>query len=492
MADTDFDYDLFVIGGGSGGVRAARVAAGEHGAKVGLAEDDRYGGTCVIRGCVPKKLMVFASEYAEVVDEAKCFGWNLKQGPFDWHSFSGRLNAELDRLEGVYRKLLASSGVETFDQRARLRDAHTVELADGTTKSAKHILVATGGHPVRPDMPNADLGIVSDDIFHLTQLPKSILIIGGGYIACEFACILNGLGVEVTQYYRGAQILRGFDDEARGLVAESMRERGIDLHTGTNIVEMALAADHEDGSTPTASDAAMGASAEPAKAQSGTDARTSARDAGPIWVKSTNGGEKVFDKVLFATGRDPSTKDMGLEDIGVKLGRRGEIEVNEYSQTGVPSVYAIGDVTDRVNLTPVAIREGMAFVQTVFAGNPTPVDHDLIPSAIFTQPEMGTVGLSEEDARDREEVEIYCTSFKPMQTAFAGKPDRVLMKLVVSKATRVILGCHIVAPHAGEMIQMVGIAVKAKLTKEQFDATCAVHPTMSEELVTMRKPTRTA
>jgi glutathione reductase (NADPH) len=359
-------------------------------------------------------------------------------------------------------------------------------------KSAKHILVATGGHPVRPDMPNADLGIVSDDIFHLTQLPKSILIIGGGYIACEFACILNGLGVEVTQYYRGAQILRGFDDEARGLVAESMRERGIDLHTGTNIVEMALAADHEDGSTPTASDAAMGASAEPAKAQSGTDPRTSARDAGPIWVKSTNGGEKVFDKVLFATGRDPSTKDMGLEDIGVKLGRRGEIEVNEYSQTGVPSVYAIGDVTDRVNLTPVAIREGMAFVQTVFAGNPTPVDHDLIPSAIFTQPEMGTVGLSEEDARDREEVEIYCTSFKPMQTAFAGKPDRVLMKLVVSKATRVILGCHIVAPHAGEMIQMVGIAVKAKLTKEQFDATCAVHPTMSEELVTMRKPTRTA
>ncbi|OAN79880.1 glutathione-disulfide reductase [Sulfitobacter sp. EhC04] len=481
MADTDFDYDLFVIGGGSGGVRAARVAAGEYGAKVALAEDDRYGGTCVIRGCVPKKLMVFASGYSEVVDEAKCYGWDLKQGPFDWHDFRGRLTDELDRLEGVYRKLLASSGVETFDQRARLKDAHTVELADGSTKTARHILVATGGHPVRPDLPNADLGIVSDDIFHLEQLPKSMLIIGGGYIACEFACILHGLGVEVTQYYRGAQILRGFDDEARGLVAESMRERGIDLHIGTNIVEMALATDRKDGPQPTASDASMGGEVAQAAGRSG-----------PIWVKSTNGGEKVFDMVLFATGRDPSTRDMGLEEIGVTLGRRGEIKVNDYSQTGVPSVYAIGDVTDRVNLTPVAIREGMAFVETVFGGNPTPVDHDLIPSAIFTQPEMGTVGLSEEDARDREPVEIYCTSFKPMQTAFAGKPDRVLMKLVVSSETRVVLGCHIVAPHAGELIQMAGIAVKAKLTKEQFDATCAVHPTMSEELVTMRKPIRTA
>tara|TARA_R110002110_G_scaffold48959_5_gene145510 strand:+ start:937 stop:2409 length:1473 start_codon:yes stop_codon:yes gene_type:complete len=490
MADTDFDYDLFVIGGGSGGVRAARVAAGEHDARVALAEDDRYGGTCVIRGCVPKKLMVFASEYAEVVEDAKSYGWDLKQGPFDWHSFSSRLNTELDRLEGVYRKLLTNSGVDTFDQRARLRDAHTVELADGTTKTAKHILVATGGHPVRPDLPNADLGIVSDDIFHLDQLPKSILIIGGGYIACEFACILHGLGVEVTLYYRGAQILRGFDDEARGLIADSMRARGIALHTGTNIMEMSLAADHEDGATPPASGTAKGAGAQDAHKLQGAQAAPG--KSGPIWVKSTNGDERVFDTVLFATGRDPSTKDMGLEDVGVKLGRRGEIEVNEFSQTAVPSVFAIGDVTDRVNLTPVAIREGMAFVETVFAGNPTPVDHDLIPSAIFTQPEMGTVGLSEEDAREREEVEIYCTSFKPMQTAFADKADRVLMKLVVSKASRVVLGCHIVAPGAGELIQLVGIAVKAKLTKEQFDATCAVHPTMSEELVTMRKPLRTA
>ncbi len=486
-----FDYDLFVIGGGSGGVRAARVAAGEHGARVALAEADRYGGTCVIRGCVPKKLMVFASEYAGLVDEAQCYGWDIKPGPFDWPSFAKRLNTELDRLEQVYRNLLKGANVDTFDLRARLRDAHTVELSDGTTKTAKHILVATGGHPVRPDTPNAELGIVSDDIFHLETLPKSLLIVGGGYIACEFACIMNGLGVEVTQYYRGAQILRGFDEEARGLIAESMLENGIDLHLGTNIVEMKRAADHQEGATPTASDAAMGANVQQTKPPRDPSSGAPAGQAGPIWVKSTNGGDKIFDMVLFATGRRPNTDDMGLEDIGVELGRNGKIIVDEYSQTGVPSVYAIGDATDRVNLTPVAIREGMAFVETVFAGNPTPVDHDLIPSAIFTQPEMGAVGLSEEDARDREPIEVYATSFRPMQTAFAEKSDRVLMKLIVSTKNRTVLGCHIVAPHAGELIQMAGIAIKMGATKEQFDATCAVHPTMSEELVTMRKPVRT-
>jgi glutathione reductase (NADPH) len=491
QSKTDFDYDLFVIGGGSGGVRAARVAAGEHGAKVGLAEESRYGGTCVIRGCVPKKLMVFASGYADMVEEAKCYGWDMKHGPFDWHNFRGRLHNELDRLESVYRKLLAGSGVDTFDQRARVKDAHTVELADGQTKTAKHILLAVGGHPVRPDLPNADLGIVSDDIFHLEQLPKSMLIIGGGYIACEFACIMNGLGVEVTQYYRGAQILRGFDEEARGLIAECMREDGIDLHMGTNIVEMARASeDHSTSSGGTDSDAAMGAS-EQQRREMEAEGEREVKDRGPIWVKSTNGGEKVFDMVLFATGRVPNTKDLGLEDLGVKLGRGGEVLVDEYSQTDVPSIYAIGDVTNRVNLTPVAIREGMNFVRTVFAGEPTPVDHELIPSAIFTQPEMGTVGLSEEEAREQEEIDVYATSFRPMQTAFANKSSRVLMKLVVSKESRKVLGCHIVAPQAGELIQLAAIAVKMGATKEQFDATCAVHPTMSEELVTMRTPTRT-
>ncbi len=483
-----FDYDLFVIGGGSGGVRAARVAA-QGGHKVALAEEDRYGGTCVIRGCVPKKLMVFASEFAHAPTEGQAYGWDLTLGKFDWSKFSKHLNTELDRLEGVYRSLLKNSGVDSFDARARLKDAHTVELSDGQSFTAKHILLATGGHPTRPDLPNAHLGMVSDDIFHLDALPKSVLIVGGGYIACEFACILNGLGVEVTQYYRGAQILRGFDEEARGLIAESMRETGINLFVGTNILEMVPASeDHAVSHAGTASDAAMGA---PAKDSEDLLPKTAKRD-GAVWVKATNGAENVFDAVFFATGRDPNTKDLGLEDVGVEIGRRGEIVVDEYSQTSVPSIYAIGDVTNRVNLTPVAIREGMAFVETVFNGNPTPVDHDLIPSAVFTQPEFGTVGLSEEEAREKEPVDIYCTSFRPMRTAFAGMPNRVLMKLVVSKATQKVLGCHIVAPGAGEMIQMAGIAVKMGATKQDFDRTVAVHPTMSEELVTMREPMRSA
>jgi glutathione reductase (NADPH) len=451
----DFDYDLFVIGGGSGGVRAARVAAAT-GARVALAEDSRMGGTCVIRGCVPKKLMVFASEFRESFADARAYGWDVSAGDFDWSRFAGQLHAELDRLENVYRKLLQGSQVEIFDSRARLADAHSVTLSDGTTKTAKHILIATGGRPVRPDMPNAHLGMVSDDLFQMKTLPKSILIVGGGYIACEFACILNGLGVEVTQFYRGAQILRGFDDEARGLISDMMQEGGVDLHLGTDILAM------DQG------------------------------DNGAIRVAGSNGMDRDFDAVLFATGRAPNTADMGLQDVGVAIGRRGEIVVDQFSQTAVPSIYAIGDVTDRVNLTPVAIREGMAFVETVFKGNPTPVDHDLIPSAVFTQPEFGTIGLSEEAARDIEPVEIYATSFRPMRSAFAARSDRVLMKLVVSKATRKILGCHIVAPNAGEMIQLAGIAVKMGATKEDFDRTVAVHPTMSEELVTMKTPVRMA
>ncbi|MBQ0752173.1 MAG: FAD-dependent oxidoreductase, partial [Roseovarius sp.] len=346
-----FDYDLFVIGGGSGGVRAARVAA-QGGARVALAEEDRYGGTCVIRGCVPKKLMVFASEYRGAMADAQAYGWTVHAGGFDWVTFRDKLHAELDRLEGVYRGILKNNGVETYDSRARLVDPHTVELADGTRRSAKHILIATGGRPFKPDLPGAEHAITSNDIFHLERLPKSMLIIGGGYIACEFACILNGLGVRVTQFYRGAQILRGFDDEARGLVSDEMIASGITLHLGTNI-------------------------------------ETMEKVDGGYRVTGTNGSEAVFEEVMFATGRAPNTEDLGLEDAGIAVGRKGEIVVDRYSQTGVPSVYAIGDVTDRVNLTPVAIREGMAFVETVFNGNPTPVDHDLIATAIFTQPEIG-------------------------------------------------------------------------------------------------------
>ncbi|MGA1025831.1 MAG: glutathione-disulfide reductase [Lutimaribacter sp.] len=450
----DFDFDLFVIGGGSGGVRAGRVAA-QTGARVALAEEDRYGGTCVIRGCVPKKLMVFASEFPAAMSQARAYGWDVQQGAFDWGQFKGQLHAELDRLEGVYRNILKNNGVTTFDARASLVDAHTVMLADGRRFSARHILLAMGGRPVLPDMPGAELGITSNEIFHLPELPKRMLIIGGGYIACEFACILNGLGVEVTQFYRGAQILRGFDDEARGLVAEEMRQNGVDLHLGTNILSMQ-------------------------------------KEGAQIRVLATNGSDTLFDQVMFATGRAPNTAGMGLAEIGVRLGRNGQVLVDDYSQTSVPSIYAVGDVTDRVNLTPVAIREGMAFVETVFNANPTPVDHALIPTAIFTQPEMGTIGQSEEEARAKGPVEIYATSFKPMRESFAGGTQRVLMKLVVCATTRKVLGCHIVAPGAGEMIQLAGIAVKMGATKEDFDRTVAVHPTMSEEIVTMKQPVRSA
>jgi glutathione reductase (NADPH) len=451
-----FDYDLFVIGGGSGGVRAARVAAGDAGAKVALAEEDRYGGTCVIRGCVPKKLMVFASEYAGIADDAAAYGWDVSLGDFNWGRFKTKLHRELDRLEGIYRNLLKGSGVDSYDARARVVDAHTVELSTGERKTAKHILLAMGGRPVKPDLPGAELAITSNDIFHLEEMPENILILGGGYIACEFAGILNGLGVEVTQYYRGAQVLRGFDEEAGGLVSEEMIQRGVKLHLGTNILAMEKTED------------------------------------GKIKVKATNGDETVFDQVMFATGRAPNTADMGLEEGGVKLGRGGQVLVDDYGQTEVPSIYAVGDVTDRVNLTPVAIREGMAFVETVFKGNPTKPDHELIPTAIFTQPEFGTVGQSEEEAREAGPIEVYCTSFKPMQTAFAGRAERVMMKLVVCADTRRVLGCHIVAPGAGEMIQLAGIAVKMGATKEDFDRTVAVHPTMSEEIVTMKAPVRTA
>ena len=449
-----FDYDLFVIGGGSGGVRAARVAAAT-GAKVALAEEYRMGGTCVIRGCVPKKLMVFASEFPSAIEDAQAYGWDVSSGDFDWTDFRTKMHAELDRLEGISRRLLDGSSVTAFDARATIKDEHTVTLSTGEDITAKHILIAVGGRPVKPDLANGDLGITSNEIFLLKDLPKSILIIGGGYIACEFAGILNGLGVEVTQYYRGAQILRGFDDEARGLIADQMRDKGVNLHCGTNILEME-------------------------------------RRDGKIWTKATNGTEASFDQVMFATGRTPNVEGLGLENVGVNVGRRGEIIVDEYNQTNVPSIYAVGDVTDRVQLTPVAIREAMAFVETVFKGNPTPVDHELIPSAVFTQPEYGAVGLTEEEARDQEPIEVYTSSFRPMQTLFAGREDRVLMKLIVSQATRKVLGVHIVAPQAGEMIQMVGIAVKMGATKEDFDRVCAVHPTMAEELVTMKTPTRTA
>ena len=450
-----FDYDLFVIGGGSGGVRAARIAAADYGARVGLAEESRMGGTCVIRGCVPKKLMVFASGYPEAVELAQAYGWDAHIGAFDWPRFRGTLHWELARLEAAYRSTLANAGVTVHDARAVLEDAHTVRLADGTRATAAHILIATGGRPFVPDIPGADLAVTSNEMFDLDALPKRALIVGGGYIASEFACILHGLGASVAQYYRGAQILRGFDDEARGHVATAMMARGIEISCGTDVLRLE-------------------------------------KTAGGIRAVSTDGADREFDLVMYATGRKPNAAGMGLESLGVEFGRAGQIVVDDYSQTCVPSIFAVGDVTNRINLTPVAIREGHAFADTVFGGRATKADHVLVASAVFTQPEMGSIGLSEEAAREAEPIEVYSTAFRPMQTIFAGRQDRVMMKLIVSVATRRILGCHIVASGAAEMIQLAAIAIKMGATKEDFDRTVAVHPTMSEEMVTMRKPVRTA
>ncbi|RMD48451.1 MAG: glutathione-disulfide reductase [Alphaproteobacteria bacterium] len=447
-----FDYDLFVIGGGSGGVRAARVAA-ELGARVALAEEDRMGGTCVIRGCVPKKLMVIASGYSAAFEDARGFGWRLGRPRFEWPALMGAIHAELDRLEGLYRQTLASRGVTVFDQRATLAGPHEVRLADGKVVSAAHILVATGGRPFVPPFEGSEHVITSNEAFHLEELPRRILVVGGGYIACEFAGIFNGLGSRVTQFYRGAQILRGFDDEIRGDLAEAMRARGIDLHVGTEVVRIERTGDG-------------------------------------LVVHCTNGRRTEVDAVLYATGRRPNTDGLGLEEAGVALGRHGEIVVNDYSQTNVPSIYAVGDVTNRVNLTPVAIREGQAFARTVFGGEPTTVDHALVPTAVFTQPEIGTVGLTEEEARERETVEVYVAAFRPMANILAGRDERMLMKMIVSQATRKVLGVHILGPGAGEMIQLVGVALSMGATKEDFDRTIAVHPTAAEELVTMARPVR--
>jgi glutathione reductase (NADPH) len=448
-----FDVDLFVIGGGSGGVRAARIAAAEGGARVALAEESRMGGTCVIRGCVPKKLMVYASSWPDAVADARAYGWDATLGAFDWPRFRAALAAELTRLEGAYRNTLKSAGVTIHDARATIIDPHTVELSTGQRITTAHILIATGGRPFVPDIPGAEHAVVSDAMFDLPELPKRALIVGGGYIASEFACILHGLGVQVTQAYRGAQILRGFDDEARGHVATAMRERGIRIQCGTDVLALE-------------------------------------RDAQGIRAKTTDGHTDHFDLVLYATGRRPNTAGLGLENTGVRLTRGGAIEVDAYSQTAVPSIFAVGDVTDRINLTPVAIREGHAFADTVFRGVPTMPDHDLVASAVFTQPELGSVGLTEEQAQARGGVLVYAASFRPMKTLFAGRQDRVMMKLIVEEETRKVLGCHIVGPDAGEMIQLAAIAVKMGATKEDFDRTVAVHPTIAEELVTMRKPTR--
>jgi glutathione reductase (NADPH) len=447
-----FDYDLFVIGGGSGGVRAARVAASEAGAKVGLAEEDRYGGTCVIRGCVPKKLMVYASEFSRQLEDSIAFGWSVENSGFDWQKFRKKLHLELARLEAVYRNLLRNAGVDTYDQRAKLLDQNTVVI--GKKKlTAKKILIATGGRPFRPDIPGIENALVSDDIFNLEKLPKSMAIIGGGYIACEMASIMNGFGVRTKLIYRGDQILRGFDKEIRDHVAEEMVKSGVSISLNADVTKINVTAPGLELTDP-------------------------------------NGKTETFEKVLAATGRRPNSDDLGLDDAGIQIGQTGEILVDDYSKSSSSSVYAIGDVTNRSNLTPIAIREAMSFIETVFRDTPQKLDYRFIPTAVFTTPEVGTVGLTEEEASQFAPLAIYTTKFKSMRESFAGREDRIFMKLIVEEKNQKVLGCHFVSPFAGELVQLVAVAITMGATKLDFDKTIAVHPTISEELVTMRKPTR--
>ncbi len=447
-----FDFDLFVIGGGSGGIRAARVTA-QKGFKVGLAEEYRYGGTCVIRGCVPKKLMVYAADFKDCLEDAQGFGWSFGPRSFDFSSFQRTKDAEIDRLERIYQANLNKVNVRCYRSRAVLVDPHQVELADGRRFTAKTILVATGGSPFVPEFEGSDLIMTSNDVFKLRELPQNILICGGGYIACEFAGIFNGMGSNVTQYYRGEQILRGFDDDVRNHLHESMSNRGVDIRLHRNINRIAKAGQ-------------------------------------ALSVESDDGQSKTYDAILYATGRRPNTRGLNLEVVGVQLDGSGAVVVDEYSQSCVPSIFAIGDATNRLNLTPVAIREAMQFTATVFDGVPTPVDHVNVPTAVFTRPEIGTVGMTETQARKNHDIEIYMTRFRPMLNAMSGRSEQNLMKMIVDKVTGRVLGVHLMAPGAAEMIQMVGIAVKMGATKEEFDRTVAVHPTAAEELVTMRTPVR--
>ena len=446
------EVDLFVIGAGSGGVRAARIASG-YGARVMIAEEYRVGGTCVIRGCVPKKLLVYASRFAEEFEDAAGFGWTVPEPTFDWATLIANKDREIARLEAAYTTNLERAKVKIVKSRAVIADPHTVKLtATGETVRAKRILIATGGAPsLGKDIEGHDQVISSNEAFHLKELPKRILIQGGGYIAVEFAGIFNGLGSEVTLVYRRENILRGFDDDVRNHLRTEMEKRGIKIIT-KKVVEGIAKVDH------------------------GLD------------VKLSDHEQIMVDAVMFATGRRPNVKGLGLETAGVKLTEAGAIAVNELSQTSVPHIYAVGDVTDRIALTPVAIREGHAFADTVFGGKPTPVDHTNVPTAVFSEPEVGVIGLTETQACEQfAKVDIYKTMFRPMKATLSGRDTRTFLKLIVDGATDRVVGCHIVGPDAGEMIQLIGIAVKMKATKADFDATMAVHPTAAEELVTMRE-----
>ncbi len=446
-----YDFDLFTIGAGSGGVRASRMA-GAAGARVAIAEDSDLGGTCVNLGCIPKKLLVYASHYPEAFEEAAA-GYGFTVGPhsFDWGTLIANKDREIARLNGIYGRLLDDAGVTLVRGRARIVDAHTVEVA-GRRYTAENLLVAVGGWPSVPDVPGIEHAITSNEVFHLDALPERVLLVGGGYIAVEFAGVFHGLGSQVTQIYRGPLFLRGFDDDVREHLAGELRKKGLDLRFDLNVAAIA-------------------------------------KEEKELRVTLTDDSELRVDQVVFATGRRPKTADLGLEEAGVELDAGGAIVVDAFSRSSVPSIWAIGDVTDRVNLTPVAIHEGMCLVKTLVEGKPTSPDHAFVPSAVFSQPPIGSVGLTEAEARERyDEIDVYRSRFRPLLHTLTGMEEQTLMKLLVDRASDRVVGLHVVGPDAAEMTQGFAVAIKAGATKAQFDATIGIHPTAAEELVTMREP----
>ena len=443
-----YDYDLITIGGGSGGVRASRMSA-TRGARVALIESGALGGTCVNVGCIPKKLFSYAAHAASDVADARGFGWSVSAMQFDWKVLLANKDREIARLNGVYAKVLQDAGVTVITGRARVLDAHTVAIGDRTLTAA-HLLIATGGHAVKPAIPGAELGVTSDQAFHLDALPRRVVVIGGGYIAVEFASIFNGLGVETTLLHRGAQLLRGFDDDLGKVLAEELVQHGITLVLNETPVGLA-------------------------------------RDGDGLRVRLGSGRTLDTDLVMFATGRLPNVNGLGLEAAGVKLAQNGAVQVDDFYCSSAPSIHAIGDVIDRVQLTPVAIAEGMALARTLFKGEPAVLDYANIPTAVFSHPHIGSVGLTETEARERHgAVEIYRTRFRPLKATLSGSAERIFMKLVVARDSGRVLGAHMVGAEAGEIIQGIAVALHCGATKAQFDATIGIHPTTAEEFVTLR------
>jgi glutathione reductase (NADPH) len=449
-----FDFDLFIIGGGSGGVRAARLAA-QLGVRTAIAEEHRFGGTCVVRGCVPKKLLVYASEFGHMMDDARSYGWDTGKKRFDWHSLIENKDKEVDRLSAIYSRNVAVAGATVFESRAEVRGPHTVYLVgEDRTVTAERILIATGGRPFIPPMPGSEFAITSNEAFHLERLPRKIVIAGAGYIGIEFACIFHGLGVEVHIVHRGAQFLSGFDHDLRDALIQTLRAQGIRITGNTEVAAIEKS------------------------------------DVG-LTLVTAEGIHIAGDTVMFAMGRVPNTAGLGIDKLGIQCGPRGEVIVDDAYQSSVPGIYAIGDVTGRKSLTPLAIRDGIAFIEANYANHPASSNLDAIPTAVFSQPEIGTVGYTEEAAREiYGEVDIYKSRFRPLKNTLSGRAEHVLFKIVVDPATDRVIGCHVLGPNAAEIVQVLAISLRLGVRKSDLDATVALHPTLAEELVTMREKWR--